>query len=44
MNAERCRHEIAMLETLLRYGHAEQMGLLMALGDWYIELSLIEGR
>ncbi len=43
MNAERCRQEIATLETLLRDGHADQMGL-MALGDWYIELCLIEGR
>ncbi len=44
MNAEHCRQEIATLEALLRNGHIDQMGLLMALGDWYIELSLIEGE
>ena len=42
MNAERCRQEIATLEALLRSDHPEELGLLMAIGDWYIELSLIE--
>jgi hypothetical protein len=41
---ERCRREIAEIETLLRAGHPDLDGLLLALSDWSTELRLLEGE
>jgi hypothetical protein len=40
---ERCRREIAEIETLLRAGHPDLDGLLLVLSDWSTELRLLEG-
>jgi hypothetical protein len=37
----RCRREIAEIESLIRAGHPEVEGLLLALADWSAELRLI---
>ena len=39
---ERCRREIAEIESLIRGGHPEVEGLCLALMDWSAELLLIE--
>jgi hypothetical protein len=39
---ERCRREIAEIETELRAGHRDIHGLLLALADWHAELRLLE--
>jgi len=39
---ERCRREIAEIESLLLAGHRDVQGLCMALSDWSAELMLIE--
>jgi hypothetical protein len=39
---ERCRHEIAAIETLILGGHPDLQGLCLALSDWHAELRLIE--
>src|SRR5438067_9625553 len=39
---ERCRREIAEIESLIRAGHPEIEGLCLALLDWSAELRLIE--
>jgi hypothetical protein len=39
---ERCRREIAEIETLLLAGHRDVQELCMALSDWSAELRLIE--
>ena len=39
---ERCRREIAEMETQLRAGHSDLTGLLLALSDWNAELRLLE--
>ena len=38
----RCRQEIAQIEALLRDGHTDMHGLLLALQDWSQELRLLE--
>jgi len=40
----RCDAEIFHLETLLRAGHPDLDGLLLALSDWSGEKRLIQGR
>jgi hypothetical protein len=39
---ERCRREIAEIESQLRAGHADLEGLLLALSDWNAELRILE--
>ena len=39
---ERCRREIAAIETLICAGHPDLQGLCLALSDWCAELRLIE--
>jgi hypothetical protein len=39
---ERCRREIAEIESLLLAGHRDVQGLCMAPSDWSAELMLIE--
>ena len=39
---DRCRREIAEIETLLRSGHPDVQGLCLALTDWRKELKLIQ--
>ena len=38
---ERCNHEISQMETLLREGHTDIDGLLLALVDWCEERRLL---
>ncbi len=38
----RCRAEIATLEALLRSGHEDVGGIMLALADWRAERLLIE--
>jgi hypothetical protein len=38
---ERCRREIAEIESLILSGHPDLLGLLLALTDWSAELRLI---
>ena len=38
----RCRAEIATLEALLRSGHEDVDGLMLALADWRAELVELE--
>ena len=38
----RCRAEIATLEALLRSGHKDVGGLMLALADWRAELAELE--
>jgi hypothetical protein len=38
---ERCDHEIREMEQLLRSGHPDVEGLLLALADWRAERGLI---
>ena len=42
LEIERCRREIASIETELRSGHPDLQGLLLALSDWHAELRLVE--
>lgn len=39
---ERCRREIAEIESQLQAGHTDIEGLLLALSDWSAELRLLE--
>ena len=39
---DRCRAEIATIETLLLGGHPDVEGLCMALADWSAELRILE--
>jgi hypothetical protein len=39
---ERCRREIAEIETLILAGHPDVQGLCLALSDWSEELRLLE--
>jgi hypothetical protein len=39
---ERCRREIAEVESQIISGHADFSGLLLALSDWNAELRLLE--
>jgi hypothetical protein len=39
---ERCRREIAEIESLLSSGHRDVAGLCLALADWSAELRLLE--
>ena len=39
---DRCRVEIASIEALLRAGHPDVEGLVLALADWSQELRMIE--
>jgi hypothetical protein len=39
---ERCRREIAEIESQLLAGHPDLEGLLLALSDWSAELRLLE--
>jgi hypothetical protein len=39
---ERCRREIAAIETLIRAGHPDLERLCLALSDWCAEWRLIE--
>jgi hypothetical protein len=43
-NLARCDAEISHLEALLRAGHPDLDGLLLALSDWSQEKRLIQGR
>ena len=38
---DRCRLEIASIEALLRAGHPDVAGLVLALADWSEELRMI---
>ncbi len=38
---DRCRVEIASIEALLRAGHPDVEGLVLALADWSEELRMI---
>jgi hypothetical protein len=40
---ERCRRELADVETKLRAGDPEVEGLCLALRDWSTELRILEG-
>jgi hypothetical protein len=39
---ERCRREIAEIESLIVGGHSDMAGLCLALSDWNAELRLLE--
>ncbi len=39
---DRCRVEVAGIEALLRAGHPDVEGLVLALADWSQELRMIE--
>jgi hypothetical protein len=39
---DRCRAEIAAIETLLLGGHPDIEGLCMALSDWSAEVRILE--
>jgi hypothetical protein len=39
---ERCRREIAEIESQLRAGHPDLEGLLLTLSDWNAELRMLE--
>lgn len=39
---ERCRREIATIETKLLAGNPDVGGLCMALSDWWAELRILE--
>jgi hypothetical protein len=39
---ERCRREIAEIESQILSGHSDLSGLLLALSDWNAELRLLE--
>jgi hypothetical protein len=39
---ERCRREIAEIESLIISGHPDLAGLCLALSDWNVELRLLE--
>ena len=41
---ERCRREIAAIEDLLRAGHPDMDGLLLALADWSAELEMVRAQ
>ena len=41
---ERCRREIAAIETEIRRGNPDLLGLCMALSDWSEELRIIEAE
>jgi hypothetical protein len=41
---ERCRREIAEIESQIVSGHSETEGLCLALSDWNAELRLLERR
>jgi hypothetical protein len=38
---DRCRSEVASIEALLRAGHPDVEGLVLALADWSEELRMI---
>lgn len=40
----RCHVEIAEIERLLRAGHPDLSGLLLALHDWSAELRILNGE
>jgi hypothetical protein len=40
---ERCRRELADVESKLRAGHPEVEGLSLALRDWSTELRILKG-
>ena len=40
---ERCRREIAKIETLIMSGHPDVQGLCLALNDWNAEMKLCGG-
>lgn len=37
----RCHYEIASIQSLIRDGHADIQGLLLALADWSAELQCL---
>ena len=39
---ERCRREIAVIETELFAGHSDVEGLCLALSDWSAELRILQ--
>ena len=39
---DRCRRELATIETALRAGHPDIQGLCLALSDWSAELYILE--
>ena len=39
---ERCRREIAEIESQILSGHSDMEGLCLALADWSTELRLLE--
>jgi hypothetical protein len=41
---ERCRREIAEIESLIVSGHSDLEGLCLALSDWNAELRLLEKK
>jgi hypothetical protein len=44
MEMERCRREIAAIETELLGGNPEVEGLILGLVDWHMELRILLGR
>ncbi|MCW5982451.1 MAG: hypothetical protein KIT09_30470 [Bryobacteraceae bacterium] len=40
----RCQLEIAAIETALRSGNGDVMGLCLALADWSAEMRILEER
>lgn len=44
LEVNRCRSEIAAIETLLRAGHPDVAGLCLALSDWSAELRILEAQ
>jgi len=41
---ERCRREIAVIETELFAGHSDVEGLCLALSDWSAELRILQSE
>jgi hypothetical protein len=44
LEMERCRREIAEIESLLLAGHLDIDGLTLALHDWSAELRILERK
>jgi hypothetical protein len=42
MEIERCRREIAAIETELLTGNPDIQGLCLALSDWHAELRILQ--
>jgi hypothetical protein len=42
MEIARCHREIAAIEAELRAGNPDVVGLLLALGDWHVELWILQ--